>query len=413
MKTPIAAAAVALAASSFVVPLADAQLLGGRGARAKATAPVDPNVARTNQAPAQGTPPPNVVTGSTANSAAPAMNREVLPDGAVVPGPAVEGETVAAEPAVPLPTGALEPYMLTRQNGPFMVLAYTFRGPDAPRQALALASELRSKFQLPAYILLPRKFPNRSNIRGVPPQAPQFATRDDVGVPEIYRTLDEAAVLVGNEKTIKDSNILMHRVKKLHPACIDGSKQMWEWRKGAGLSRATMTTNPFIPAEELFPQQQDVLVARMNSEGDHNIRHCPGRYSIQIANFEGRKSLDSQNEKLFINRLMETSPLKTAAEDAERLAENLSKDEDIRKTGYEPYVFHDRFSSRVLIGSFDRIDDPNARQLRDKLVELTVPLVKRKVSTNSLIVPATQLTDVSKLKAQIQPPSPLQQARAN
>ena len=67
--------------------------------------------------------------------------------------------------------------MLTKENGPFMVLAYTFRGPDAPRQALALVLELREKYHLPAYILLPKKFPGRSMIRGVPPQAPTVRHR--------------------------------------------------------------------------------------------------------------------------------------------------------------------------------------------------------------------------------------------
>ncbi len=349
MKTPIAAAAVALAATSFLPDSLGAGAVPARQqAAAASSAPTDPAATRTatNAARPDGRP-------ATTGSAPRAINAKPLKDGAEVPGPTTERTRARRGRSIPLPTGPLEPYLLTKENGPFMVLAYTFRGPDAPRQAQALVMELRNKFKLPAYILLPRKFPNRSNIRGVPPQAPTFATRDDVGVPEIYRTLDEAAVLVGDEKTVKDSNVLMHKVKKLHPETIDGLQQMWHWRKGQGLTRAIMTTNPFVPAESLFPQQQDVLIGKINA-GPHTIKNCPGRYTLEIANFSGRKTLDVNNDQRFkgINARAE-EPAGHRADDAEKLADALAKDKEIQQTGYQPYVYHDRFSSRVMIGSFD------------------------------------------------------------
>ena len=378
MKTPIAAAAVALAATSLFLPRAWSQ---------------------------------NAANLGNSSSKPNAINREALQDGVEIPGPD-QGEKGPQGPVIPLPTEPLEPYMLTPTNGPFMVLAYTFRGPDAPRQALALTLELRNKNKLPAYILLPRKFPNRSNIRGVPPQAPAFATRDDVGVPEIYRTLDEAAVLVGDEKTVKDSNVLLRKVKGIHPVCIDGMPQMWHWRTGQGLTRAIMTTNPFVPAEALFPAQKDVLIGKINA-GPHNIRKCPGRYTLEIANFSGRKTLDVDNDQRFKGKMsMTKSPLVSAADDAERLADSLSKDKEIQQTGYEPYVFHDRFSSRVMIGTFDSPNDPAAKKLHDRLLQLTVDLNRRKVTENTVIVPAPNLTDLSKIKPQLQGPDPLS-GRAN
>ena len=138
---------------------------------------------------------------------------------------------------------------------------------------------------------------------------------------------------------------------------------MWHFRKGKGLSRATRTTNPFVPAEELFPRQPDVLVAKIN-DGPHNIRYCPGRYTIQVASFSGRSTFDPDNDPRFKGVLAAMkSPLATAADDAERLAEALSRDKEILKTGYQPYVYHDRFSSRVTIGSFNSPTDPAAQKL--------------------------------------------------
>ena len=53
--------------------------------------------------------------------------RETLPE------PAALDEL--GRPTIALPTGPIEPYLLQRQNGPFMVMAHTFRGPDAARYA--------------------------------------------------------------------------------------------------------------------------------------------------------------------------------------------------------------------------------------------------------------------------------------
>ena len=104
--------------------------------------------------------------------------------------------------AIALPDDPIEPYLLTKENGPFMVLAKTFRGPEAERFALALVLELRRDYNLPAYILRTKDFPMHSNIRNIPPTAPAVQQRADVGLPEKVRTYDEAAVLVGNEKTL-------------------------------------------------------------------------------------------------------------------------------------------------------------------------------------------------------------------
>jgi hypothetical protein len=382
MRTTIAVAAIA---ASLMVPGAEAQAQffnRNKSAPAPNTAPVDPNASQAGM--------------STANPNQYAQQGSVLPNNTEIPAPVAE----VARPTVPLPTGPIEPYMLSKENGPFMVLAYSFRGPDAPRQALALVLELRNKEHLPAYILLPKKYPGRSMIRGVPPQAPQFAQKDDVSLPELLRTLDEAAVLVGNEKTTKDAFDLMHKVKKLHPVCIDGVPQMWHVRKGKGLSRAITTTNPFVPAEELFPRVPDVMISTMN-DGPHNIRYCPGRYTLPIADFRGRSSFDPEKDSRFSSGLLASkSPLETAHDDAERLAQALSRDREIQKLGVQPYVYHDRFSSRVTIGSFNSPNDPAAKKVHDRLIEIAVDLNNRRV-TDTMIVPANGLFDVTTIKPQL------------
>ena len=52
-----------------------------------------------------------------------------------------------------VPNIPIEPFLLNKDHGPFMVMARTFRGPEAEKFALALALELRNVHGLPAYIL--------------------------------------------------------------------------------------------------------------------------------------------------------------------------------------------------------------------------------------------------------------------
>src|SRR4051794_14934655 len=76
---------------------------------------------------------------------------KVFPSGSALPAPIPPDQIKPA--AIALPQDPIEPYLLTRDAGPFMVAAKTFRGPDADRYALALALELRRDYGLPAYIL--------------------------------------------------------------------------------------------------------------------------------------------------------------------------------------------------------------------------------------------------------------------
>jgi hypothetical protein len=101
---------------------------------------------------------------------------------------------------------------LSKDDGPFMVLAYSFRGPDSEKQAQALAAELRKDHELPSFVY---EDPARNG--------------------------DSFKVLVGNCKTTKEAFDLMRQVKKIKAkSVLSGS----EFRKGQGLSRAIMTTNP-------------------------------------------------------------------------------------------------------------------------------------------------------------------------
>ena len=325
-----------------------------------------------------------------------------FPGNAAIPGPIPVDEIKPM--TAQLPNDPIEPYLLTKQNGPFMVLAKTFRGPDSERMALALCMELRRDFGLPAYVLRSKDFPMKSLIRGTPPTAPRDVMVPRIKEPERVRTVDEASVLVGDEKTLEGSQKLLHEVKKLHPKCLDGMPVMFKDREGAGLARALRTTNPYVPAQWLFPKPQDRLIIQMN-KGANSLLHCPGHYSLQVAQFTGRTVYGDPKDQGLMAKMdvfaAKRSPLYTAAADAEKMAEKLAKDPYIRQLGQPVYVYHDRTSSQVFIGSFESPGDPAASELHKQLLTLAVPLMQKNRPTGGLdimIVPATRLTDVSVMK---------------
>jgi hypothetical protein len=372
-----------------IVALALFGVCAGTGSSVLAQSTANPLLPGNAGMPRPNTPNPGIGPGTIAGGAANA------------PGP-IAVEDIKPMTAV-LPDDPIEPYLLTKQNGPFMVLAKTFRGPDAERMALALTQELRRDFHLPAYILRTKDFPMKSMIRGVPPTAPRDQMVAKIKMPERVRTVDEAAVLVGDEKTLEGSEKLLHQVKKLKPKCLEGMPVLFLNREGGGLHRAIRTTNPYWPAQALFPHPKDKLLVQMNNS-QRSVTNCPGHYSLQVAQFSGRQAFDLNNQgsQSFLNMFNpKDSPLQTAAANAEKMAEKLAKDPDIRRLGQPIYVFHDRTSSRVFIGSFESDRDPGAIELHKQLLSLAGPLMRTDRPTGGLdhmIAPATTLTDVSEIK---------------
>jgi hypothetical protein len=309
-------------------------------------------------------------------------------------------------PQLDLPDEPIEPYLLTKENGPFMVLARVFRGPQAEKMALVLVKELRNDYRLPAYILRTKDYPGRSLIRGTPPTVPSEVMAPNIKMPEKIRTFDEAAVLIGNEKTLAGSEKLWREVKKIKPKCMANMSSPFPWRNG--LSAAIRTTNPYVPAQNLFPRAQDRLVIQMNKDmGQRNVANCPGRYSLQIADFAGRSAYDFNpkgGSSLHLWNLHE-SPLQKAAENAVKMAETLARAPEIQRLGQPIYVYHDRTRSKVFIGSFNSPDDPMAATTRAELIKNAVSLAKKnergKNAVDTMIVPALALTDLTEIKGKI------------
>lgn len=261
-------------------------------------------------------------------------------------------------------------YLLTENNGPWMIMAAAFSGDGARDQARQLVLELRDRYRLPAY-LYQKKFDleGRTEGRGT----------DRFGEPLKMRyargsSLLEIAVMVGDYPSVDDpeGQKVLRKIKYLKPEALDVAKRKTtsqtlanfrtlqkavlpegnENREKGPMGSAFVVTNPLLPAEYFSPKGMDKLVVEMNKGVKHSLLDCKGRYTVKVATFTGQIVLDQKKIEQIERGAKFKSRLQDAAVNAHKLTEAL------RDKGVEAYEFHDRYASIVTIGSFDSVGLP-------------------------------------------------------
>ena len=289
-------------------------------------------------------------------------------------------------------------YPLAEKDGPWLVLATTFRGEGAREDARTLVQELRSTHRLQAYTH-EKAFDYTGEQRGMglnpdgTPKRMRYANSGQV---------IEVAVLVGDFASCDDprGQKILQKVKGLRPASLarepkdrlenDFLQANREHVRSsadgkAPLRAAILIPNPLLPADYFSRQQVDEFVMEMNADVKHSLLDCPSRYTVRVATFTGAGTFDTSSESLAVepagggfvdvNRFVEVlkgngwkdpqvrgvqheSRLVEAADKAHRLTEAL------RKQGWTAWEFHDRDSSIVCVGSIDQlvVPGPGGRQ---------------------------------------------------
>jgi hypothetical protein len=280
-------------------------------------------------------------------------------------------------------------YILSQSNGPWLIMASSFSGEGADRQAHDLALELRKRYKLPAYVY-EAQF-NLQDARG-------RGTNQYGAPPKMHyrhgNEIKEIAVMVGDFPAVNDTGAqkVLKKLKYTTPQCLDvkdnaaTNQTLAGWRmiqkeaqacfgsdqKNKGpMGHAFITRNPLLPEEYFVPKGLDPLVLEMNRNVEHSLLDCPGKYSVQVATFKGQVLIDQKQiaeiergEKKF------DSGLSKAALQAHQLTEAL------RMKHYEAYEFHDRYASIVTVGSFDSVGAP----LPDGRIDLN-PIIVRIMQT--------------------------------
>ena len=259
-------------------------------------------------------------------------------------------------------------YSLAESNGPWMIMASSFSGDGAEKQAQELALELRKRYKLEAYTHKAKFALGDANARGVDRFGNPIKARYQRGT-----QLEEYAVLVGNFKGVDDpeAQSTLQKLKYTQPKCLDVSEtkhtnqslaglRMWVQAVGGGekqtkgpMAHAFITTNPMLPKEMFAPNSGlDPLVLEMNRDVPHSLLNCPGKFTVVVATFKGRTIIEQKEISQVKSGKNFESELAEAAQKAHVLTEAL------RIKGYEAYEFHDRYASIVAVGSFDSVGSP-------------------------------------------------------
>jgi hypothetical protein len=117
--------------------------------------------------------------------------------------------------------------------------------------------------------------------------------------------------------------------------------------------------------EDLALRRRDPMILKLNSGSEYSLLTNKGRYSVVVATFQGRDFTQLSNQ-VADHQFSLDSPLSEAGERAWELCSALRH---ARSIGYdrefEAYVYHDRYSSIVTVGSFDSKDDPRIVELQN------------------------------------------------
>jgi hypothetical protein len=261
-------------------------------------------------------------------------------------------------------------YRLSEEHGPWMIMACSFSGEGAAEQARELVLELRSRYKLPAYTYIKEfDFTAGTVGRGVDPYGAPLRMRNKRGDGTV-----ECAVLVGDFPAVDDkkAQTILRRLKYYSPDCLklDGNRatsrslaalrtiqqnllKPGNEKKDRGpMGHAFIIPNPLLPEDYFASRGVDQFTVRLNEDNKYSLLKCPGKYTVQVAHFTGKVTIDQEEiEEIEKGKKMETRLVK-AGENAETLCRAL------REKGYEAYLLHERYASIVTVGSFNSVGTP-------------------------------------------------------
>ncbi|MHB8899600.1 MAG: hypothetical protein ACYC6Y_12710 [Thermoguttaceae bacterium] len=272
-------------------------------------------------------------------------------------------------------------YQLSKENGPWLVMACTFSGKDAYEQAHDLALELRREYKVPSY-LYSKTFEHAvgENGRGVN----RFGEAHSLKYMKGDETT-EIAVLAGNFPSLEDlqAQKALERIKNASPECLQldpnrpTARNLASWRLFFGMAhdakdkkgpmwKAFLVANPLLPKEYFAPSGLEKFIVDLNQDSAYSLLKCPGKYTVQVAHFTGRVEMDPAK----VQAAMESSEFGNKLAEAGEKAEKLTI--ALREKGFEAYEFHDRYASIVTVGSFESVGSPRP----DGKIELDPKLLR-------------------------------------
>lgn len=202
-------------------------------------------------------------------------------------------------------------YALQEEHGPWLILAASFAGEGADRQAHELVMELRKRYKLPAYVHR-QEYDFTEPVEGL--TINRYGEKQRMRYANASR-YDALGVLVGDFPSVDDAQLerTLDKIKHARPDCLDLKKRktstqnfvaLREWyrringdeekRSKGPMGNAFATRNPLLPATYFAPDGPDAFVTNLNRGVKFSLLDNPAAYTVRVATFRGKDTIKQQ-----------------------------------------------------------------------------------------------------------------------
>ncbi len=288
-------------------------------------------------------------------------------------------------------------YPITPQAGEWLICAKSYIGENARTLAEELAHEIRTQYNLPAYVFnrgAEERDREEKRLAEMRKRQEEFL-RQLGAVPADqrwrYRTLrieEQFAVLVGGYPSIEVARKELDKIRKLKPPAEkfmdravlvkanenNGNGSTIESAWVNPFQTAFIVHNPTIPMEKEDPNKPDPFLKDLNEGESLSVLKCRKDWTLVVKVYHGQTIVQPKNaSSTFLSRLTmggnKTDLLSAAAMQARSLAEYLRS---MKEMPVEAYVMHTRHSSIVCVGQFDSPEDPKLQQMQKLLANMKI-----------------------------------------
>ncbi len=293
-------------------------------------------------------------------------------------------------------------YNVTPEAGTWMICAASYTGEQAPKLAHALVLELRSQYDVPAFVYnrgdverkkmqedLDRQRHGREEAlrqQGIQPGMPLPVRR--------VRIEDQCAVLVGGFKDLDAAHNALEKFKKLpNPKTVRVDELILTTKEsGAKAQRrpaniftmSFVTRNPTVPQEKVEHGLDPATLKQLNADESYSLLKCKQPWTLAVKEFSGGVAIQPATapttllEKLLGNKSDEH--MSAIANQAHELAKVLNK-----YLGFDAYVLHTPTSSIVTVGAYADSNDEKLHQAQKQLRNMQFGWIQ--LSSNPLPMP--------------------------
>jgi hypothetical protein len=197
-------------------------------------------------------------------------------------------------------------YAITPEAGPWMILVTTYVGPEAPQLARQMTLEIRSRFDLPAYLVNRGAEERRKQQQELDQFRKQFP--DYTGPIKHTRLHEQCAVLVGGYKDIDAAHRALIEIKKLPapsseklmavlaqagpPQKVgDEEKSLLEGTFVNPFPNSFVVRNPSVPPERKTENKNDPFLKKLNAHESFSLLHCKKSWTLIVATYQGMHTI--------------------------------------------------------------------------------------------------------------------------